>query len=158
MIKYKNHIEINKPRKLVFDYLTIPAYWTEYLPCTIDVKPVIKGEFLVGKQVIERLNILGSKSQVQWTCTTNDNLSIFEIDGISRNFGGSSSRLSYKITEENGVSEVERNVSFKQNNLLMRIIEPALIPYFIFEAKKGLKKAKSIIESMSHNKSLEQTA
>lgn len=158
MIKYRNYIKINKPRKLVFDYLTIPAYWTEYLPCTIDVKPLIKGDFLVGKQVTEQLSILGSKSQVQWTCSTNDSLTTFAMDGLSKNFGGSSSSLSYKITEENGVSEVERNVSFKQDNLLMRMIEPALIPYFIYEAKKGLKKAKSVIESMPHNKSLEQTA
>lgn len=149
MISYKNSIEINKPRKDVFDYLTNPAYWSEYLPCTSDVIPSINIEFSVDKRVTEFLNVLGLKAQIQWICSTNDNFSNFIMDGNCNNFGGSTSQLVYKLSENGGATQVERKIILKQNNIVMKFIEPVMKFFYIFEAKKSLKKAKSILESNS---------
>jgi len=149
MIHYKNRIVIEKPQKTIFDYLTIPLYWASYLPCTVDVKPIVETELMVNNQVTEFLNVLGIKVKIQWTCTENDTLNNFVIDGKCKNFGGSTSQLSYKLLEKEGKTEVVRNIIFKQNSLIMRITEPILKLFFIFEAKVGLRKAKSIIESNS---------
>ena len=149
MIIYANHIIIDKPKKEVFDYLTIPVNWTSYLPFTVDVKPTVETAFTVNKQVTEFLNVLGIKSQIHWTCTENDTVTNYVIAGKCNNFGGSTSRLSYKLLEKEGKTEVKRRIVLKQNSLIMRFAEPFMRLFFIFEANLGLNKAKSIIESKS---------
>jgi len=148
MISYTNRLQIDKPKKEVFDFLTIPANWSSYIPSTIDVKPIIETEFSVNKQVTEYLSLPG-KVQIHWTCTINDTFSNYVIEGKSDNFGGSTSKLSLILSENEGKTEVERKIILKQNNLIMRIMEPISKLFFIFEAKVSLKKAKSILESNS---------
>ncbi len=155
MIEYLNSIKIDRPRKLVFDYLTIPCYWKEYLPTTSNVKPAVKHAFNVGEQVTEHLNVLGVKVQILWTSKINDNLTIFEIDGISKNFGGSTSQLVYKLSEENGATIVKREIRLKFNNIIYRMTGPIWKFYFIFEAQGALRKARALLEKMPRNKSLE---
>jgi len=149
MIHYENSIDIQKPRELVFNFLTLPSNWAEYWPTTIAVTPVISRNFNVGVRVTETLNILGSKTDIQWTCKKNDSLSFYEIEGISQKHGGSTTLLSYEFSGQNGITRIKRVISHRFDKLRMRILDPIWKIYFMYEANVAFKRAKQILESLT---------
>ena len=149
MIQYENLIEINQPRDLVFDFLALPSNWAKYLPTTIEVTPAINQNFNVGDQVTETLNVLGSKTYIEWTCKVNDGHSFYEIEGISDKHGGSKTTLSYEFFSDNGVTRVKRVIRHRFNSLRMRVFNSIWKLYFIYEAKGAFRRAKQLLELAS---------
>ena len=148
-VSVKNSIRINKPQKLVFDYLTIPCYWADYLPTTVAVKPASEHPMKIGERVTEYLNVLGVKVQIVWECIKNDNHANFQINGTSKSPGISGTvKFVLTLSEEDNTTIVKREIYFQSDDILFKISKPMAGLYFKYEAVESFRRAREILESM----------
>ena len=148
MIRYENRVAIHGPPGQVYDYLTLPANWTEHLPCTIHVDPAAGTAPAVGEGVRETLRVLGIRVRIDWVITRDDRPIHYAIRGTTRSLGGGTSHLTYDVSQEGETTLVRRRITYAQDSRIMRLLEPIGKLYFIYEGQQALRRARKILEAM----------
>lgn len=107
---------IEKPQKMVFDYVTTPAWWPIYHPSSQKVDPYITHSLGVDEKVLE-YTALGlfhiAKFDIHWVGKENNGLSRFVMTGHADEMGGADGTITYEIVEEGGATRFTRTFDYK---------------------------------------------
>src|SRR5579864_7432858 len=60
---------IQRPSKVVFDYVTTPAHWPVWHPSSLAVRGAVDHPLDLGEQVAEEFRVAGRHGSLVWTVT-----------------------------------------------------------------------------------------
>ncbi len=150
MPHYTNTVLINKPIKLVYDYVTTPDYWPIYHFVSKKVEPSLKHPFQMGDpEIVETVDIGGVTQNIHWNIALNESPNLFIINGISHEYGGGTAQLIYTLADINGATWFQRDFKYAETNFFVKTFDELVLSKIVAkDGKESLQKVKAILESM----------
>ena len=72
MATYEHTVEIGRPRKEVFAFVTDPVNYPSWQPSLVEVRPDAPGPLRLGSEATEVRRFLGREMETTWTCVEHE--------------------------------------------------------------------------------------
>jgi carbon monoxide dehydrogenase subunit G len=72
MATYEHTVEIARPRKQVFAFVTDPANYPCWQPSLVEIRPHAPGPLRLGSEATEVRRFLGREVETTWTCVEHE--------------------------------------------------------------------------------------
>jgi len=106
---------IQRPSKVVFDYVTTPAHWPQWHPSSLAVSGSIDHPLALGEQVVEAFRVAGRRGSVVWTVTAREPPDKWTIDGTID--GRPAGTVTYSLTSTASGTRFERDFTYRMPSL-----------------------------------------
>ncbi|MFL9861122.1 SRPBCC family protein [Paraburkholderia madseniana] len=111
---------IQRPSKVVFDYVTTPAHWPAWHPSSLAVSGAVDHSLDLGEQVVEEFRVAGRRGSVVWTVTVREPPGKWKIDGKIE--GRSAGTVTYLLTSTASGTRFERTFTYRAPSLWFAIL------------------------------------
>jgi len=137
---------IQRPSKVVFDYVMTPAHWPVWHPSSLAVSGSVDHPLDLGEQVTEEFRVAGRRGRVVWTVTAREPLSKWTIEG--KIDGRSAGTVTYSLTSTASGTRFEREFTYRAPSLWFATINSLVLRARIqSESDNAVLRLKSLLEA-----------
>lgn len=111
---------IQRPAKVVFDYVTTPAHWPAWHPSSLAVSGSVDHPLDLGEQVVEDFRVAGRRGRVVWTVTAREAPGKWTIEG--KIDGRPAGTVAYSLTSTASGTRFERAFTYRTPTLWFAIL------------------------------------
>jgi hypothetical protein len=136
---------IQRPAKVVFDYVTTPAHWPVWHPSSLAVSGSVDHPLDLGEQVVEEFRVAGRRGSVVWTVTALAPPGKWTIEG--RIDGRPAGTVTYSLTSTGSATRFEREFTYRAPSLWFAILNWLVLRARIqAESDTAVLRLKSLLE------------
>jgi uncharacterized protein YndB with AHSA1/START domain len=138
-------VDIARSPAQVFEFVTNAAQWKRWHPATIAVSGVPNRALVQGETIDERIHAGPRRFSARWT--------VMECKPprrwvIATDSAEGAARITYKITEHQGVTYFERTLEYESRHWLWKWIDGSLTHRLLSrQSEEALRNLKRVIES-----------
>lgn len=137
---------IQRPPKVVFDYVTTPAHWPAWHPASLAVSGSVDHPLGLGEQVKEEFRVAGRRGSVVWTVTERQPPGKWTIEG---KIGGEpAGAVTYSLTSTASGTRFERAFTYRAPSLWFVMLNWLVLRTRIqAESETAVLRLKSLLEA-----------
>ncbi|WP_341317862.1 SRPBCC family protein [Paraburkholderia sp. IMGN_8] len=136
---------IQRPSKVVFDYVTTPAHWPVWHPSSLAVSGSVDHPLDLGEQVAEEFRVAGRRGSVVWTVTAREPPGKWTIEG--KIDGRPAGTVTYSLTSTASGTRFERAFTYRAPSMWFAILNWLVLRARIqSESDEAVLRLKSLLE------------
>lgn len=137
-------IEIARPQRQVFDYVTTPALWATWHPATAGVRDVPDRPLTTGETAIEIIAMVGRRVESTWTVRVCTPPQRWEI---STDTPQGAAHIVYCVTSIESGCRFVRTLAFRSKHWPWRILDSTLTRWLLErQSARALRNLKDLLE------------
>lgn len=144
-VRIETEIEIARPAREVFDYVTTPAHWHTWHPATVEVRDVPQRPLGTGETMLERIRVAGRRTEALWiveACVPAQRWQIATDAPEGR------ARIVYRLAPTAAGCWFHRTLDFRSKNPFWRALDATLIRgVLVRQSARALANLKRVLET-----------
>jgi hypothetical protein len=140
----ETQIEIGRPARQVFDYVSTPALWHTWHPATVEVRDVPNRPLTTGETMLELIAVAGRRDQALWTVLACAPPQLWEIATDTAN---GVAHIVYRITPTAAGCRFHRTLEFRSKRWPWRMLDSTLSRWILDrQSSRALFRLKQVLE------------
>jgi uncharacterized protein YndB with AHSA1/START domain len=138
-------VDIARPPRVVFDYVTTPALWHTWHPATAAVRDVPQRPLRAGETAVEVIAVAGRRNEATWTVEVCEPP---ECWVIATDTAAGAARIVYRIAAVEGGSRFERTLRYRSKTWPWRALDSTLMRWILQrQSARALRNLKRVLEA-----------
>ena len=139
-------VQIERPKEVVYDYVTTPENWLQWHPSSVSLDGARDHSLQVGEQVTEKFMVAGRPGSVTWTVTERQRPDRWAIRGQVP--GAGDGTITYRLSRNAVGTRFEREFRYQMSNWVLAALDWLVVRRRITsESALALQQLKRILES-----------
>lgn len=143
-IHIETEIDIARPPRQVFDYVSTPALWHTWHPATVEVRDVPERPLTTGETMLELIAVAGRRDQALWTVLSCAPPQHWEI---ATDTDSGTAHIVYRITPTVSGCRFHRTLEFRSKRWPWRSLDSTLTRWILErQSSQALRQLKQVLE------------
>ena len=143
-VRVETQIEIGRPPRQVFDYVSTPALWHTWHPATVEVRNVPNRPLTTGETMLELIAVGGRRDQALWTVLACEPPQLWEIATDTAN---GVAHIDYRIAATATGCRFHRTLEFRSKRWPWRMLDSTLTRWILDrQSSRALFNLKQVLE------------
>lgn len=143
-VRVETQVEIGRPPRQVFDYVSTPALWHTWHPATVEVRDVPNRPLTTGETMLELIAVAGRREQLLWTVLACAPSQLWEIATDSAN---GVAHIVYRITPTAAGCRFHRTLEFRSKRWPWRMLDSTVTRWILDrQSSRALFTLKQVLE------------
>ncbi len=144
-VRVETQLEIDRPPRQVFAYVTTPALWHTWHPATVEVRNVPNRPLVAGETMLEVIAVIGRREEALWTVHACSAPQFWEIATDTRS---GAAHIVYRITPTALGCRFHRILGFRSRQWPWRSLDSTLTRWILVrQSARALRNLKRVMEA-----------
>lgn len=143
-IRIETEVDVARPPREVFDYVTTPALWHTWHPATVEVRDVPQRPLTTGETMLEVIDVAGRRDQAVWTVVACVPPERWEIATETRT---GVAHIVYRLSPVSAGCRFHRTLQFRSKRAPWRWLDSTLTRWILVrQSRRALRNLKRVLE------------